>query len=259
MAAADSLSAAPSPDQRGGGRRWALIVLISCLSLAGIAGFGALGLWQIQRLHWKLALIERVDARVHAAPVAAPSPDQWPGITAEGDEYRHIALTGHFLNAEEVQIYTPSDEGPAYWVLTPFARDDGTVVMVNRGQVPEALKDPATRTPPEGRQTVTGLLRISEAKGWLFSRANDPAAGQWYRRDIASITAAKGLTNAAPYFVDQDLRDPQAWPRGGQTVISFRNSHLSYALTWFALVALCLVAWGLFLRHEWHRQPQDQT
>ena len=40
--------------------------------LAGIAGFVALGVWQVERRAWKLDLIARVDARVAAAPVAPP-------------------------------------------------------------------------------------------------------------------------------------------------------------------------------------------
>lgn len=39
----------------------------------------------------------------------------------------------------------------------------------------------------------------------------------------------------APYFVDADVPpDVTTWPRGGLTVVTFRNAHLQYALTWFA-------------------------
>ena len=31
--------------------------------------------------------------------------------------------------------------------------------------------------------------------------------------------------------------NPGGWPKGGQTVVSFRNEHLSYAVTWFGLAA----------------------
>ena len=51
-------------------RRWALLVFL----LAATAGFIALGVWQVERLGWKRDLIARVDARVHAAPVAPPPP-----------------------------------------------------------------------------------------------------------------------------------------------------------------------------------------
>ncbi|NVK60575.1 MAG: SURF1 family protein, partial [Rhodobacteraceae bacterium] len=101
--------------------------------------------------------------------------------------------------------------------------------------------------------TVTGLLRISESEGWLFSRDNDPENGLWYRRDIGSITAARGYGDAAPYFVDEEATAPGRWPSGGRTVVSFRNSHLSYALTWFALALMVAGAYGLVLRQELRR------
>ncbi|HEX8955003.1 MAG TPA: SURF1 family cytochrome oxidase biogenesis protein, partial [Burkholderiaceae bacterium] len=45
-----------------------LVLLIAALLL-----FIGLGTWQVYRLQWKLALIERVDSRVHAAAVPAPA------------------------------------------------------------------------------------------------------------------------------------------------------------------------------------------
>ena len=79
-------------------RRWPLIVVVTLIALAGLIGFTSLAIWQVNRLHWKVALIERVEARVHAAPVPAPGPDDWAGTTAESAEYRHVTLRGTFLN-----------------------------------------------------------------------------------------------------------------------------------------------------------------
>ncbi len=230
--------------------RWPRLVIVTLIALIGVAVFGGLGLWQVNRLHWKQDLIARVDSRIHADPIAAPGPSDWPGITAESAEYQRVTLRGTFMNANEVAIYAPTDWGPGYWILTPLRRDDNTVVMINRGLVPEEFKDPATRTAPQSEQTITGLLRISESKGWLFSRDNDPVGRKWYRRDIGSITQTLGLRDAAPYFVDQDLSDAQPWPRGGQTVVKFRNAHLSYALTWFGVMSIVIVGWSLVIRSE---------
>lgn len=236
-------------------RHWSRLILAGMLALLLFTGFSGLGVWQIRRLHWKRDLIERVEGRIHAAPVAAPGAADWPGITADKDEYRRVTLSGRFLNDEEVLIYTPSDYGPADWVLTPLRRDDGSVVMVNRGLVPEEAAQAGRFDRVEGRVTVTGLLRMSEDRGWLFSRANDPEHQRWYRRDIGSITQAKGFARSAPYFVDAELSDPRGWPRGGQTVVRFRNAHLSYALTWFALAALTLAGFGLLFRQDSRRAP----
>ena len=49
---------------------------MAVLALAGIAlfvVFCALGWWQVERRTWKLALMERVEQRLHAAPVPLPA------------------------------------------------------------------------------------------------------------------------------------------------------------------------------------------
>ncbi|MBY0408543.1 MAG: SURF1 family protein, partial [Burkholderiaceae bacterium] len=53
---------------------------LAALALVGavfFAGFIALGIWQVQRLSWKLDLIERVAQRITAAPSAPPPRAQW--------------------------------------------------------------------------------------------------------------------------------------------------------------------------------------
>jgi surfeit locus 1 family protein len=207
--------------------------------LAAIAGFLALGLWQLERRTWKLELIARVEERVHAAPVAPPGPAEWPHVTAASDEYRRVVVTGRFLHDRAVTVQAVTELGAGYWVLTPLATDEVTL-LVNRGFVPPERRDPATRPSGlvPGEVTVTGLLRISEPGGG-FLRANDPAAGRWYSRDVAAIAAAQGLGGpVAPFFIDADATsNPGGWPVGGLTVVQFRNTHLAYALTWFGLAA----------------------
>jgi len=222
----------------------AFIVLVLC----------ALGVWQVQRLFWKTALIAQVNARVHAPAVPAPGPAAWAGVSA-ADAYRHITVRGRFLNAGEAQVYTLSELGAGYWVMTPLRTEDGAVVFINRGFVPMELKAPFSRAAAqiESPVTVTGLLRMPEAKGWLFSQANDPAHDLWYRRDIAAIAQARHLGKVAPYFIDADATpNPGGWPRGGLTVIKFPNSHLVYAITWFSLAAMLLAVlfWQMRQRPE---------
>ena len=52
------------------------------LGMLGVVLLSALGIWQIERRTWKLALIERVEQRMHAAPTAPPPPSSWPAVTA---------------------------------------------------------------------------------------------------------------------------------------------------------------------------------
>ncbi len=218
-------------------------VVFAALLFAGLA---ALGTWQVERRAWKLDLIARVDRRVHAAPVDAPGTDVVP--TAANDEYRHVRVTGHYLPGRDTLVQASTELGAGFWVLTPLQRDDGSVVLINRGFVPPEASAPAQRaaSEPAGDVTVTGLLRLTEPKGG-FLRHNDPAADRWFSRDVEAIAKARGLTRVAPYFVDADAgaapRDaPVAGPVGGLTVISFPNNHLVYALTWYGLALMVVGA-----------------
>lgn len=209
------------------------LIFAACAALL-CAGFLALGAWQVQRLQWKTALIERVDQRVHAAPQAAPSRDAWPRLNKDQDEYRHVRLCGQFLDAPATLVQASTVLGAGYWVLAPFRNDGGDVVLVNRGFIPNKQSVPASAA-----TEVTGLLRMSEPGGG-FLRDNDPSHGRWYSRDVAAIASARGLGTAAPYFVDQDAAPGAAGgaPVGGLTVVSFNNNHLVYALTWFAMALM---------------------
>jgi len=228
--------------------RGALIALAALLSFA-FAGLCALGIWQVQRLHWKRDLIERVEARAHAEPVAAPGPERWSEVSAQRDEYRHVRLDGHFLPGHDTRVQALTRLGPGFWILSPFQTGGGAIVLVNRGFAPNDWPgDDLSDAPAQ----VTGLLRMSEPKG-AFLRRNDPAAQRWYSRDAQAIAGAQGLGRVAPYFIDaEDIpgAETSGWPRAGLTVTQFSNNHLSYALTWFALALMVAGAGGYLAREE---------
>lgn len=231
------------------------LTLLALLGLVLFAGFVSLGTWQVYRLGWKRDLIARVDERVHAAPVDAPSRSQWGDITAQSAEYLHVRLHGTFLHERQTLIWAATDLGSGYWVMTPLQQADGSIVLVNRGFVPPdwcGIKG-AYAAQPAGDITLTGLLRLSEPP--VAFRHNDPSRDSWYTRDVAAIAIKRGLSDVAPYFVDQDAAPgtldagKPSWPQGGLTVIAFPNNHLSYLITWYALALMVLGA-GLYVARE---------
>lgn len=255
-------AAAPDalPRSRAAGRMLAVAALLL------IVLFGGLGTWQVQRLQWKLALIERVNARVHAAPAAPPAAARWAQVTAQSDEYRHVRLAGTFLYEYTTPVLALSELGSGYWLLTPLCMADGSIVLVNRGFVPAEQGGPAhyplrkangAACAGQGaRVALSGLLRISEPGGG-FLRDNDPQHNRWFSRDVGAIASAHGLYNVGPYFVDadraQDPADAPDHPTGGLTVISFHNTHLVYAFTWYALALMVAGAWWWVARGEARR------
>ena len=211
-----------------------------CLLLA--AGFTALGVWQLERRAWKLDLIARVEARIHAPPRLLTD---LSGLS-DADAYRRVRLRGAFQNDRETLVKALTERGAGWWVMTPLRTPAGTV-LVNRGFVPALYRDPATRQAPTGAVEVTGLLRASEPGGG-FLRSNAPGSGRWYSRDVAAIARARGLGEVAPVFIDAVAVPGACYPVGGLTVVAFRNAHLVYALTWFGLAALSLAGAAIVWR-----------
>jgi surfeit locus 1 family protein len=215
------------------------VVPIGLLSLLFVV-FTGLGTWQVYRLSWKLDLITRVDAWVHAVAVAAPA------NASADDEYRKVAASGTFLNDRETLVQAVTERGAGFWVMTPLRQTDGFTILINRGFVPNDHREPSKHSQPVGPVSVIGLVRLTEPKGG-FLRSNDPANSRWFSRDVAAIAASRHLEKAAPYFVDADATpNPGGYPVGGLTVIQFSNNHLVYAITWFGL-ALMTIAGGIIL------------
>ena len=289
MSPAPSVDPPPADTASDGGRSIGAKVTLALGGLILFSAFVALGTWQVQRRAWKLDLIARVQERVHASPIAPPAPAEWSRVTAANSEYRHVRVSGTFLNASETFVQALTDLGTGYWVLTPLREADGTLVLINRGFVPPERRERAAHGAAEAETaaTVIGLLRISEPRG-QFLRHNDPAHDLWYSRDVGAIAAARGLKGrVAPYFIDADAGEagssagagtsnagatsaesvsgasagaadgglsaagtPGAPPVGGLTVIAFRNTHLTYAVTWYGLALLVVGAAWIVIREE---------
>lgn len=231
-------------------QRAARLTLILACVLACL-GFLALAGWQFQRLGWKLDLIERVEQRLRAEPVAPPA--AW-GPVGKDDEYRRLRLQGRFERAETL-VQATTELGAGYWVLAPLRLADGRAVLVNRGFVPPEQRAPEAHAAPDGPVELVGLLRLTETGGGPL-RANVPAEGRWYSRDVAGIAAGLGVAGElAPFFVDEqaDAAAPRRWPRPGLTVVRFTNNHAVYAATWLALAAMAAAAAAYLVRDERRR------
>jgi surfeit locus 1 family protein len=211
-----------------------------------VAGLVALGAWQLQRLQWKLGLIADVHHNLAAPPLSL---DEALRLGPKA-QYRRVALNGRFDNEKEAFLFGTDDAGaPVYHVIAPFETDEGRALLVDRGIVPKDRLDPATRRAGRvaGETPVVGVWRTPDPPGW-FTPAPDTAHRIWYAHDLAAIAKADGIALAAPVIVEADATsNPGGWPEGGQTRVTFRNEHLQYAITWFALAAVLL---GVYIAYH---------
>lgn len=222
------------------------------VALPIIALLVGLGTWQLQRLAWKEDLIAAMEARRAGAPVPL---DQALSLAPADREWRRVMATGRLLNDRQVAMYRLSVDGKAgYHLLVPLELADGRHVLVDRGFVPEANIDPATRpgSEPRGEVWVVGVLRPGETPG-PFTPDNDPASDAWYWLDLGALGDDMGV-DLLPVVIYADAEPGDVLPRGGQAVFDPPNDHLQYALTWYGLAVVALVIYLLLLR----KRPPDR-
>jgi surfeit locus 1 family protein len=214
----------------------------------------ALGTWQLARKAQKEELIARIESRL-AGPPAALSPQHWSADSASV-EFTRVTFPAEFVRGEEAFVYTsgsglrPDVKEPGYWVMSPARLADGRVVIVNRGFVPDARKDPKTRAEgePSGVMNIVGVIRESEPRG-TFTPNDEPAKNLWFVRDPVAMAKAKSWGTVAPFYVDQEAPPvPGGLPRVGPLKVNLPNNHLGYAITWYGLAVVLVVASLFFAR-----------
>jgi surfeit locus 1 family protein len=232
-------------------RSWRSLLLPALLAFAVLI---ALGSWQIERKAWKENLIASLTARLAAAPEALPAPKTWPDLDRASNEYRRVEFSAEFDYGHEALVYgaasafRPDVSGPGYWVFTPARLAGGSVLIVNRGFVPEGRREARSRRDGDvpGAVEITGALRFGDRGS--FTPNDEPEKNLWFARDPAAIAAAKGLGPVAPFYVEQETPvPPGGLPRPGKIVVNLPDNHLQYAITWYGLalvLVVVFVAWA---------------
>lgn len=219
------------------------------LVVAAVAVMVGLGTWQVQRLQWKTGLIADREAALALPPVdLSGNPDELRTAS-----FRRVRAHGVFLHDKEIVLGPRTYNGAAGWhVITPLRFPGGATVLVNRGWVPYARREPATRpvSQPSGPVRVAGLIRAVSPPG-TFTPDNEPGKGDWYYLDIPALAKHLGIRSLPVYTIDAgSAPNPGGYPIGGQTIIRPVNRHLEYAVTWYGLAVVLLVIYVIDLRRR---------
>src|SRR4029079_6220090 len=236
------------------------LIGFTALALAALAMLIGLGVWQVERLHWKEGLIAAIDARTKGEPISL---DQVIAFAKEGRDpsYYRVHVEGRFDNSKERYLFSQSisDGTPGWHVITPFRTTQGELVLVDRGFVPDNLKDLSTRASGqiEGVTTVTGIVRAPDTQRF-FTPNNETAPNREFWRDLNGLVSSMFPTatlDVPPFFIEAEKSDvPGGWPEGGQTRTSLSNNHLQYAITWFGLAAALIVIYAFYVRSLYRRE-----
>jgi surfeit locus 1 family protein len=200
-----------------------------------------LGIWQLERLQWKLGLIAHAESRMAAAPISYPARIDDPAAL----DFRHVLVAGTFLNDRAMAFGAIANGNQlGARLVTPLRLADGRVLLVDRGWLPEAMLPPhvPAAAEPSGHVEVSGVLRyLGDAPRRLFTPANDPAKHRWFWFDGKALAHAVGEP-VEPFilFVNRTAK-PGELPAPAPVDVDYRNAHLGYAITWFSLAATLIV------------------
>ncbi len=220
-----------------GAARFRLLSWPTLFTVPALAMLVVLGTWQVQRLHWKEALIAEREAGLAAPPLAIAA----VGRMSAALDHRRVGAAGVFLNDREMHLVARSHRGRVgVRVITPLALAGGGHVLVDRGWVPRTRADPRTRRDGQirGAVDIVGILRAGgRPSDWTPD--NRPEDGIWHYVDIPTMADRARLSNIRDFIVVAGpAPNPGGLPIGKRFVVELTNKHLQYAFTWYALAAV---------------------
>jgi cytochrome oxidase assembly protein ShyY1 len=231
-------------------------------TLAMVAVFVGLGMWQLQRRVEKHALVAALTERLAAAPGSLPSPAQWRALSAASDEFRRVSFEATYASAPDAMVYSSGSSvrediaGPGTWAFMPARLSTGETVVINSGFVQNTMQDRAqqdravTRLVTGEPVKLTGYIRFPENAGML-TPAENTAKRLWFTRDHLAMARALGWGEVAPFYIDLEQPVPVSGiPKPGPLEVHLKDDHLQYAITWFALAGAVVIAFGIWLRGQ---------
>jgi surfeit locus 1 family protein len=207
-----------------------------------------LGVWQIQRLHWKADLLARLD-RAYANPDPPfMRMEDIEKLSAAPNPFARVKLTGHYAATEFPVGPRMHDGTVGYHIFTPLLLDTGGAVLANRGWVQADKKTQTGRA--EGAVSVTGLLRPLPRRGF-FTPPDNPAKNEWYSVDIDAMARAAQIDRLAPMVLYAETESAGAPPLPLKDELRWNppNDHLQYAIFWFGMAGILLAIYYLRFIH----------
>ncbi|HZZ35042.1 MAG TPA: SURF1 family cytochrome oxidase biogenesis protein [Caulobacteraceae bacterium] len=236
------------------GRRFPIgLTLAAAIGIAILIG---LGVWQLQRLKWKRAMLARIEA---AGSVTQPiGPVLNRAARGEDVEFSRVlvACAGPLKPTRTTYVYGLEGSQVVWRVLAacPLAEGPYGGLVIDRGiaAVSRGLMAPPRAMWPFPR-AVVGILRRPEPKPFgTYPALGDPI--RFPRRDpiaLGVVAKTAGVGRLAPWVLMSDGETPA--PPGiapAPLPANIPNRHLEYALTWFGLAG---ALGGVYLAVLWRR------
>lgn len=182
----------------------------------------ALGTWQVERLKWKVNLIDELQEKLEREPIPLPrevkcvSPSSLlsysisnlfggQSLAAIPDfSYRKVILRGTWDHKHAILLGPRVYNGQnGYHLVEPLIRQDGSTVLVDRGFISKERADVVNDLKENSEVEVLGMLRTGQVRN-KFTPDNLPEQGTWYWADIDAMAkhAGGGEAGVQPVYIE---------------------------------------------------------
>ena len=228
-------------------------------TLAMIAVFIGLGVWQLERRVEKHALIAALTERLAAEPMPLPPPSEWNKLTPQKDEFRRVRFKATYEARSDAMVFSSGSavrddvSGPGAWAFMPARLQSGETIVINTGFVQNTMQDRAMQDRAVSRLVtglpadLTGYIRFPEKAGMLTPAAS-PAKRLWFTRDSLEMSQVLGWGEVTPFYIDLEQPvPPSGVPSPGPLHVHLKDDHMQYAVTWFTLAGAVVIAFFVWL------------
>ena len=234
--------------------RW---VALGILAIALIAGCVLLGRWQWERTQDILA----AERAAQGAPISVTELAA-PGLEINGPDIgRQIVATGTYVAEDQVAVSNRVyRDAVGIWVVTPLQLDDGSLIAVNRGWLPDSAA--AGFTPPTGQVTVRGTYVPDESfyadaqtdEGAVVAISGTALGSRWQvptRAGYLNLVSQSPAADPAPSPVPATVQTSD---------VPFPLQNFGYAFQWWIFALFVVFAYVRWLRLDARpkSEPEDR-
>lgn len=215
-----------------------------------------LGLWQLDRAHYKEHVLERLENR---SGEAAYDLHDLLRVGSDLNDYP-VRLHGHFLNDFNFLLDNRThNRQPGYEVLTPFATANH-LVLVNRGwiaQGPSRAEAPAIPA-VEGEVTLEGLALVPNPDFFVLKEDSYDAVSWPFLIQKIDLEKSAALLDhpVAPFVLRLHPDENSAFVREWHSHFTGPEKHYGYAVQWFGLFTALWVIY--FVVNTQRIRPTDK-
>jgi surfeit locus 1 family protein len=230
------------------------------LTLAGIALFIALGLWQTRRAHEKTELFAAFAGIAQQQPASIGA----ARTSGSSSHYPLVRVTGRFDPGHAYVLDDQVRDGRAGVMLFDVFEpaEGGPPLLANRGFLSRDARGarPSVPSPPPGQQSLTALYAPPPGSGLRMGGNALPAQTGWPKTSIYLDIDEIATDLGQPLDPHVLLLLPASNDAGGNAFVREwkpevfpPERHLAYAFTWYLFAAVCAAT---FVIVHWRRQEK---